>query len=353
MDDLLIIGAGPTGLFAAFCAGMREMRVRVVERLPEPGGQLAVLYPEKYIYDAPGYAKILARELASQLYQQSHTFGTPVYCFEEQAKTLSWDGDAFALGTDKGTHYARAVLVAAGIGSFVPNKVAVRGAEEGKPGIYYFVKSLDVFVGKRVLVVGGGDSAADWALAIHDIAKSVTVVHRTDRFRAHEASVRRMMETVDVRTFHELKAVHGEARVEGATIFDNRTGTENTIPVDAVVFALGFKADLGDLRQWRMEMDEPNRHIKVDPTMATSRAGVFAAGDITEVAYLQQQELPEDQRQYDGTHLSIPSPKYVERKERWGLIVTGYAQAAVAVNFAKRHITPTASLSPGHSSAMR
>lgn len=350
--DITIIGAGPTGLFAAFCAGMREMTVKVVEQLPEPGGQLAVLYPDKYIYDAPGHKKVLAKDLVRELFDQAHTFQKPAFCFEERAQGLECEGAGFVLATNKGRHRSRALLVAAGIGAFSPNKLAVPGAEEGKPGIHYFVKDTRFFRGKKVLVVGGGDSAADWALALADVAKGVTVIHRRDTFRAHESSVKRLMETTDVRTFHELKCVQGADRVEGATIFNNKTGAESQLAVDEVVFALGFKADLGDLKSWNIEMVDGQRHIRVDPTMSTNIPGVYAAGDVTEVTYLQQQELPLGQR-LDSDSLSMPSTKYVERQERWGLIVTGYAQAAVAVNHVKQLITPKAGLFPGHSSAMR
>jgi len=347
--DITIVGAGPTGLFAAFCAGMRGMTVKVLEKLPEPGGQLAVLYPDKYIYDAPGHSKILAKDLVRELYLQSKTFGEPTYCFEEAAKQLSKD-DYFIVTTDKGRHYSRTLLIAAGIGAFTPKRLNVPGTEEGRPGIHYFVKDTDLFRDRRVLVVGGGDSAVDWVLSIKDIAKKVTLIHRRDQFRAHESSVRQLMDSpVEVKTFYELKRVYGDARVEGSRIYENRTGQEEDLPVDDIIIAIGFEADLGEIRYWGARMDEQLRHIMVGPSMETNIPGVYAAGDVTELTYLEKLELPESQRIQSKSRLSLPSTKYQERKERWGLIVMGYAQAATAVNHAKQYMTPGAKLFPGHS----
>lgn len=351
--DITIVGAGPTGLFAAFCAGMRQMTVKVLERHPEPGGQLIVLYPDKYIYDAPGHTKILAKDLVKELYSQSKTFAEPAFCFGEQAKQLSKTDDYFIITTDKGDHYTRTVLIAAGIGAFSPKKLNVPGTEDGRPGIHYFVTDRSVFEGRRVLVIGGGDSAVDWALDIKDVAKKVTLIHRRSEFRAHEASVRELMGSgAEVKTFYELKRVYGDGQVEGARVYDNRTGVEEDITIDDVIIAIGFEADLGEIRYWGMEMDEQLRHIVVAPSMETNIPGVYAAGDVTELTYLEKLELPEAQRIHGETRLSLPSPKYEERKERWGLIVMGYAQAATAVNHAKQYLTPGARLFPGHSTEM-
>ncbi len=351
--DTAIVGAGPAGLFAAFCAGMREMKVKVIERLPEPGGQLAVLYPDKYVYDSPGYSKVLARDLVTELYAQSKTFTEPAYCFEERASGLSRKDDHFILTTDKDEHYARTVIISAGIGAFSPKKLNVPGTEEGRPGIHYYVKEMNRFTGRRVLIAGGGDSAVDWALSIGGIAAGVTLIHRRDQFRAHEASVKELIRSnVEVRPFHELKSVDGDGRVAGVTIYDNRTREEQHLPVDDIIFALGFEADLGEIRNWGIRLDEQLRHLSVNPSMETNVPGIYAAGDVTELAYLEKMELPEAQRVQGGSGLSLPSPKYEERKERWGLIVMGYAQATAAVNHAKQYINPTAKLFPGHSSEM-
>jgi thioredoxin reductase (NADPH) len=352
--DVTIIGAGPTGLFAAFCAGMRGMSVKVIERLPSPGGQLTVLYPDKYIYDSPGYPEILARDLASALYRQAFTFGEPVFRFEEEARALHRTDEGFLLLTDRGEHRSRAIIVAAGIGAFTPKQLGIPGTEPGSPGIHYFVRDLDAFRGRRVLVVGGGDSAVDWALALRDRAASVTLIHRRDVFRAHEASVRELLASpVAVKLFRELKAVeHAGGQLRAVTIVDNRTGAEERLEVDDVIFALGFEADLGALRTWGLELDAAGRHVAVDPSMATNIPGVFAAGDVTELTYLQKLELPPEQRVEGGGAISIPTPKYAERRERWGLLVVGYAQAAQAVSHARRYLDPKARLFPGHSSEL-
>lgn len=351
--DTTIVGAGPTGLFAAFCAGMREMTVKVIERLPEPGGQLAVLYPDKYVYDSPGYSRVLARDLVKELIAQSKTFAVPAYCFDERAMAIKRKDGHFVLTTDTREHQSRTLIIAAGIGAFSPKKMNAPGTEEGKPGIHYYVKEMNHFSGRRVLIVGGGDSAVDWALGLREIAASVTLIHRRDQFRAHEASVRELMtSTVQVQTFHELKEVHGDDRIEGATIRDSRTGRELNLPIDDVIFALGFEADLGEIRAWGLQLDDQRRHLSVNPSMETNIPGVYAAGDVTELAYLEKMELPEEQRVHGGSGLSLPSPKFAERKERWGLIVMGYAQATAAVNHAKQFISPTAKLFPGHSSEM-
>ncbi len=351
--DVTIVGAGPTGLFAAFCAGMREMKAKVIERLPDPGGQLAVLYPDKFIYDAPGHSKILAKDLVKQLYDQSMTFAQPTYAFEEQAKGLALENGNFIITTDRDAHYSRAVAVCAGIGAFAPKKLSIKGLEGGRPGVHYMVRNLEQFRGREVLIVGGGDTAFDWALGIKDIAKSVTLVHRSDRFRAHEASISEVIESnVDVRTYYELKAVLGDEKIEGARLYDNRTGVEQDLRFDDIVVAIGFEADLGELRSWGTEMDEHLRHISVNPRMETNIPGIYAAGDVTEFTYLEKAELPEAQQIDDGTRLSLPSTKFEERTEKWGLIVIGYAQAATAINHAKRYLDPKSRLFPGHSSEM-
>lgn len=352
--DVTIIGAGPTGLFAAFCAGMRDMKAKVIERLPEPGGQLAVLYPDKYIYDAPGHSKILAKDLVRELYTQSQSFGRPCYCFEESATRLARANDHYIIATDKGEHLTRTVLITAGIGAFSPKKLSIAGLENGKRGVHYFVTDMSKFRGRDVLIVGGGDSAVDWALGLKDVAKGVTLIHRRDRFRAHESSVRQLMDSnVNVKTFYELKAVYGNSHIEGARIFNNRTGQEEDIAIDDLVIAIGFEADLGEIRYWGIAMDDLLRHIIVNPRMETNLPGVYAAGDVTEFTYLEKTALPESQQIDVGSHLSFPSTKYEERKQRWGLIVIGYAQAAIAINHAKQYINPESRLFPGHSSEMR
>lgn len=327
--DVTIIGAGPTGLFAAFYAGLREMKTKIVEALPEPGGQLTVLYPEKYIYDVPGHPKILAKDLVALQMKQTELFN-PTFVFNERIETLTRvtvnGEELWRLGTPLRAHLSRTVIITAGIGAFTPNKLDRPGVAEFEGrGVYYVVKDKRPFRGKRVLVVGGGDTAVDWCLNLKDWAKEITLIHRRDQFRAHEASLAELRTSgIPILTFWELKRVHGNSTVEGVTIFENRTGEERYLPVDIVLINIGFKASLGPIESWGLEMAD-SRHIRTNGYMETNLPGVFAAGDIAAV---------------EGS-----TPLH--------LIVTGYGQAAIAANAAKTCIDPKSRLFPGHSSEMR
>jgi thioredoxin reductase (NADPH) len=327
--DITIIGAGPTGLFAAFYAGLREMKTKIIEALPEPGGQLAVLYPEKYIYDVPGHPKVLAKDLVKLLVEQTELFH-PTMVFDQRIDTLTRadrDGETvWRLGTPTEPHYSRTVLLASGVGAFVPNKLDRPGVAdfEGN-GVFYFIKDKRPLRGKRILIVGGGDTAVDWCLNLKDWAKSITLIHRRDGFRAHEASLAALRLTdIPVMTYWELKRVHGNGRIEGATIFENRTGEERDIDVDVVLVNIGFKAALGPINSWGLDMADV-RHVRTDGFMETNLPGVFAAGDIAAV----------------------------EGGEPLNLIVTGFGQAAIAANAAHRRVKPESRLFPGHSSELK
>lgn len=324
--DIAIIGAGPTGMFGTFYAGLREMKTLLIEALPQPGGQLAVLYPEKFIYDVAGYPRILAKDLVEQLWQQAIKFN-PDTRFDERVVHVSRNQDGLiTLATDKAAYQSRTVLIAAGIGAFAPNKFDRPGIArfEGR-GVYYFVQDKNLFRGKRLLIVGGGDSAVDWALTMQHWAKKVTLIHRRAEFRAHESSVAELMATEEIekRFWWELKEVQGNDHAQAATLFNNQTGEEETIQVDAVLLNLGFKADAGPIKDWGLELNK--RSIVVDGVMATNLPGIYAAGDIAD-------------------------PK---TSVQLNLIATGFAQAVVAVNCAKNYIDPTARVFPGHTSEKR
>jgi ferredoxin/flavodoxin---NADP+ reductase len=324
--DLTIIGAGPSGLFATFYAGLRQMKTKIIDALEEPGGQVAVLYPEKYIFDVPGFPKILAKDLVKCLVDQAFQYD-PTIVLGERVTTLAKSDGIFVLGTDKGTkHYSKAVLVAAGVGAFSPNRLDAPGASdyEGK-GVYYFVKDKSVFKDKNLLIVGGGDSAVDWALNIKDIAKKITLVHRRDVFRAHEGSVAELMKSsVEVKLFYEVRKVIGDgSRITQVVVFDNRSQAETTLDVDAILVNIGFRADLGPIKDWGLEIS--GREIEVNGKMESNIPGVYVAGDIA--------------GPLDGVKLN--------------LIATGYAQAALAVNVAKAFVDPTSKIFPGHSSEMK
>jgi thioredoxin reductase (NADPH) len=324
--DITIIGGGPTGLFAAFYAGMRGMTVRIIDSLPELGGQLTALYPEKYIFDVGGFAKVLAKDLATELMEQALQFD-PDVVLDEEVRTIAREGEAFVLQARTGAYRTRSLVVAGGKGAFEPRSLDAPGYEEllGK-GVYYAVKNPDDYRGKRVLIVGGGDSALDWALILKDRAERLIVAHRRDGFRAHEKSVTDLMAAKDageleVWTFFEVKEIRGTDRVDGAVVFDNRSGEEQTLELDSVLTFLGFKPDLGPIKNWGLDIHK-NR-IVVNQLMETNVPGIYAAGDI------------------------------VHHDAKLDLIATGFAEAAVAVNNAVHFVDPAARVNPGHSTSMK
>lgn len=279
--DLAIVGAGPAGLYGAYCAGFRGLSVAVFDALAEPGGELAALYPEKTIYDVAGFVAVRARDLVDSLVAQARTYD-PLFRLGEAAQTLTRGPDpGFAVGGDRGIPVpARAVLVTAGIGRFRPRRLPGAEAFEGR-GLHYFVPDPTALAGQDVLIVGGGDSSLDWARCLQPVCRSVTLVHRRSTFRAHEASVAALRHSsVRVLTPYVVAAVRGDAH--GITAVEvTRVGGEahhEVLDVQAVVAALGFTADLGPIESWGMRLVK--RRIAVDSTMATSLPGVFAAGDV-------------------------------------------------------------------------
>ena len=317
--DLLIIGAGPAGLYGAYYAGFRAMKVAVMDSLPALGGQVAALYPEKQIFDVAGFPRIKGQDLVDQLVEQATNSSKPTYVLGHRAEELESGADEVTVRTHRGLEVkAKAVIITGGIGTFTPRPLPDGEAYEGK-GLRYFVPKLDELAGQHVLIVGGGDSAVDWALALEPLCPSVTLVHRRPQFRAHERSVDLLMESsVDVLTPYEVASIAGDEAVEEVVIFDNKTQEEKTLAVQGVVAALGFTADLGPFTRWGLEQDK--RHILVDTAMRTNIPRVFAAGDIVE---------------YEG-------------KVR--LIAVGFGEVATAVNNAAPVISPDAKLFPGHSS---
>ena len=328
--DFTIIGGGPTGLFGAFYSGLREMRTKLIDSMPQLGGQLSALYPEKYIYDVGGFPKVLAKDLVAQFADQALQY-SPTVCLSEKVVKLERVGDDTAAGgylvltTDKGeSHYSRTVLLAAGVGAFLPRKMDIPDLDrlEGL-GVHYFVTDPTALAGKRLVIVGGGDSAFDWAMALGPQAASCFQLHRTDRFRAHEDTIKKVREldSVELRTFFELKALHGEEHLEAVTIFDNRTGEEQRVECDALLLNLGFLTNLGPIKEWGLEIEKNT--IRVDSTMRTNIAGIYSAGDIC---------------------------SYVGKLK---LIATGVGEAGTAANFAKTYLDPGSKAFPGHSSDMR
>jgi len=322
--DLAIIGGGPTGLFAAFYAGLRQMSVKIIDSLETLGGQLVTLYPEKYIYDVAGFPRVLAKDLAVNLIEQAMQYH-PAVCLGEMVSTLDFDEatHVYTITTSRGRHLARSILIAAGVGSFVAKTLPLADTDRYVGhGLHYFVKSTSDFAKQRVLIVGGGDSAVDWANMLSAVADKVTLIHRRDQFRAHEDSVLKMHAgPTQIRTFHELKSIGGNGKVEQATIYDNRTKAEESLAVDHVLVNIGFESSLGPIKGWELEIE--GGQIKVDSMMQTSRPGIFAAGDIC----------------------TFPG--------KLKLIATGFGEACIAVNFAKHYLDPRANIFPGHSSNMK
>jgi thioredoxin reductase len=320
--DITIIGGGPTGLFGLYYAGMREMSAKVIDSLEELGGQLTALYPEKYIYDVPGFPRVRSRDLVAAMVEQGLQYGATVCLGEKVERLERHDDGAWQLVTDTGArHLSRTVVITVGAGGFTPKKLEVaRLAEFEGRGIAYFVKDVQAYAGRRVLIVGGGDSAVDWAQTLEPVARRVTLIHRRDKFRAHENSVRQLLaSSVEVNLFWELAAIHGNGHVEGATIRENRSGAKRDLELDEIIFSLGFHADIGPIRNWGLELE--GNAIRVNGRMETNLPGVYAAGDVAA---------------YDG---------------KLKLIATGTGEAAIAVNFAKTFIDPRARAFPGHSSA--
>lgn len=316
--DILIVGAGPVGLFGAYTAGFRGLSTVVVDALPQCGGQITALYPEKEIHDIAGIPGALGREVVSALKEQADAFD-PTYLLGRQALGLSHsdDGRPIVALSDGTVVEAGAVVITAGIGTFTPRTLPA-GEEFLDRGLSYFVPDPAEHAGRDVVVVGGGDSAVDWALALSKIAHSVTLIHRRSAFRAHAASIRELTTSdVEIITDAQVAALHGNGTVAQAHVRIDGHDEPRILDCDAVIAALGFISNLGPLTEWGMELDR--RTIVVDTRMQTNVPGVYAAGDITS---------------YAG-------------KVR--LMSVGFGEVATAVNNAAVVLDPELTLFPGHS----
>lgn len=315
--DVAVVGAGPVGLFAAFYAGMRGLSVGLVDALPEPGGQITALYPEKLIRDVAGLPAVKGRELVRSLVEQTLPFSPRMLLGQQATELDDLANGRFRLGFADGRALdAGAVIITGGIGAFVPRPLPCGEDFLGR-GLSYFVRDPAELAGHRVVVVGGGDSAFDWVEALQHTCE-VTLVHRRGVFRAHRHTVDQVLAgPARVRTHTVVEQLHGDVRVTGAILRDIATGQTTQISCDDVVAALGFVANPGPLLRWGLAVRD--RKIVVDAAMRASRPGVFAAGDITI---------------YGG---------------RVPLIAVGFGEAATAVNHAAVHLDPAASTFPGHS----
>ena len=320
--DVVLVGGGPAGLFGAFYAGLRGMRPLIIDSLEQLGGQLVALYPEKFIYDVAGFPAVLARTLVQELVKQACQYQPAIALGEQVQHRRRLDENTIECKTDKNKYSGRSVVICAGAGSFTPKRLPNVNCRqyEGR-GVSYFVRDMAAWRGKRLLIVGGGDSAVDWTLNLLRGTDKITLIHRLDHFRAHEDSVKKLLASpAKVRTFYELKAVHGSERVESVTIFNNKTGQEEDLEVDGVLINIGFSSTLGPIHDWGLAMDKNG--IVVNSKMETNLPGVYAAGDVAS---------------YPG---------------KLKLIATGFGEATIAVNHAKAFIDPTSKSFPGHSSAL-
>lgn len=307
--DITIVGGGPCGLYAAYYAGLRRMKVKVIDIQPQLGGQLAALYPEKGIHDVAGFPSVLARELVDNLVKQAVQYPCTICLGEKVIELKAVERGVFRLGSDRGRHVSRSAMIAAGVGAFIPRKLDIPSIDElqGK-GVHYYPRDVRKFMGRRVAVIGGGDSALDLALAMEKVAAKVILIHRLNRFQAHEDSVDRLFNSgIEVRfPYYELQAIHGEERLEGITCFNSESRLEVREEIDDLVICAGFLTNLGPIKEWGLELE--GNGIKVGPRMNTNLAGVYACGDI----------------------VSYPG--------KIKLISTGMGEAAIGVSSAKEYL---------------
>ena len=310
--DITVIGGGPAGLFAAFYAGMRGVSVKIIESLSELGGQPAILYPEKAIYDVAGFPEITAAELTENLIKQLERFeDQTTICLKEDVKTFEKEGDVFTTETNKGQHFSRAIGIACGNGAFAPRTLGLEGEEEcADNNLFYNVHKLDQFAGKDVVICGGGDSAVDWANHLDGLVKSVTIVHRRDAFRAHEHSVEVLKQSnVKIMTPYVPVALDGDVQFANSLTIQKVKSDETVeLPLDALIVSFGFSTSNKNLKNWNV--DYKRSSITVSPLFETSQEGVYAIGDAAD---------------YEG---------------KVALIASGFGEAPTAINQAIKYIYP-------------
>lgn len=319
--DITIIGGGPTGLFASFYGGMRKMKVKILDSLPQLGGQLTELYPDKFIYDVGGFTKVLAKDLVDNLVVQAN-YGDPSICLEETVSTVERQEDHFVIQTDKGLHYTKAILLTAGVGAFQPRKLGVEGSEQFEGiSLHYGVKDLTMFSGKKVVVLGGGDSAVDWAMMLENVASHVTLSHRREKMTAHEANIDTLVESkVEIKKPYGVKELVGENGQVRELVLIDKEGNEERLEADHVIVNYGNITSLGPIKEWGLEMEKNS--VVVNSKMETNIPGIYAAGDIAT---------------YEG---------------KVKLIAVGFGEAPTAINNAKAYLDPKSKIQPLHSTSV-
>jgi ferredoxin/flavodoxin---NADP+ reductase len=321
--DITIIGGGPTGLFTAFYGGMRKASVKIIESLPQLGGQLSTLYPEKYIYDVAGFPKVKAQDLVNNLKEQMNQFD-PTICLEQAVENVEKQADGvFKMTTDKEVHYTKTIIITAGNGAFQPRRLDLEGAStyEGK-NLHYFIDDMQYFAGKKVVICGGGDSAVDWALMLEPIAEKVTLVHRRAKFRAHEHSVDELHNSsVEIKTpFVPTEVIGDGEKVKQLVLEEVRGEAKEALDLDELIVNFGFVSSLGPIKDWELNIEKNS--IVVNSKMETNIPGIYAAGDIST---------------YEG---------------KVKLIASGFGEAPTAVNNAKAYMDPDARVQPLHSTSL-
>lgn len=320
--DITIIGGGPVGLFTAFYGGMRQASVKIIESLPQLGGQLSTLYPEKYIYDVAGFPKVRAQELVNNLKEQMGQF-SPTVVLEQAVEQVDKQADGiFKLTTNSEVHYTKTIIITAGNGAFQPRKLELDGAEkyEGQ-NLHYFVDDLSKFSDRNVAILGGGDSAVDWALMLEPIAKNVKLIHRRDKFRAHEHSVELLKKSkVDILTPFVPSEVIGDTSIRQLVLEEVKGDRKEVLEIDDLIVNYGFVSSLGPIKNWGLAIEKNS--IVVNSKMETNIEGIYAAGDICT---------------YDG---------------KVKLIASGFGEAPTAVNNAKAFMDPKARVQPLHSTSL-
>lgn len=321
--DITIIGGGPTGLFAAFYAGMRNAKTKIIESLPQLGGQLAMLYPEKKIYDIAGFPDVKASDLVNNLIHQIERFEQTICLEEEVLDLIKVDDKLIKIVTTAGEHLSHSVIITAGNGAFQPRKLQVeKAAELEGHSLHYYVTDTEKFRDKDVMICGGGDSAIDWSLMLEPIAKTVTLVHRRPDFRAHEHSVNLLAQSsVTLKTPFVLDELLIEDEALSAIKLSNpKESIQEVLAIDELIVNYGFSSSLGEIKNW--ELDFSRQSILVGSDMSTSMPGVYAAGDICT---------------YEG---------------KVKLIATGFGEAPTAVNNALHYIRPDIRTQPTHSTSL-
>ncbi|WP_421801894.1 NAD(P)/FAD-dependent oxidoreductase [Flagellimonas sp.] len=285
--DILIIGAGPTGLFAVFEAGLLQLKCHLIDALPQAGGQCSEIYPKKPIYDIPGFPEVLAGDLVDNLMEQIKPF-QPGFTLGERAETIEkLDDGTFIVTTNKGTkHHAPIVAIAGGLGSFEPRKPLLENLEKYEDnGVAYMIKEPEIYRGKKVLIAGGGDSALDWSIFLADVADEVTLVHRRNEFRGALDSVEKVQQLknegkINLITPAEVVALKGEDHLERVTVKNTSTSEERDVEVDNFIPLFGLSPKLGPISDWGLEIEK--NAIKVDNTYdyQTNIPGIYAIGDV-------------------------------------------------------------------------